>query len=594
MVEQPAARRRPILKAALGGAAAIGAVGGAVRVWPGSDPVEGSRTPTLSLVGGESDGIGELEVPLDGPVLARRSGDGRWETAGLSSTPYSMLALTWDATDVAPELEVRTRADGRWSDWRPVPVLADGPDASSDEDASVAGTDLMWIGPSDGVQVRAGGVRPAGLSLVLLQPWAQPGDDDAEDLGEPVGRTAAGRGSQAGAVPRPRQRGRRKWGAQESWRRGHPHYNHTIKQVHVHHTASSNHYRRGDVPALIRGMYRYHTRYLGWSDIGYNFLVDRFGRIWTGRAGGSGRPVRGAHTLGFNSTSAGVAVIGNFETARPSDDVLDAVAAVAAWKLQPYDRDVMGNVRVYSHGSDRFRAGRKVRLPDHRRPPRHQPDRVSRPAPLPPPPGHPAAHRRADPPLLQGAHRLAARAPRHPRPRQHADRRPGLLQPRRRRPVLRVAARRPADPAGVGTRVRRAAGRRRYPAVGPHHRPEPRPEAPQPQAVVVRADDRPVRRVGRGPRLAVAAARRRPGHLTARRTPRPSGKVVVKVDGRRAVVRLSDGRGVATFGDERPLARGALPGEGEVPGRPHLRRLSREHQGSRPAVAGPWGSSPRV
>ena len=557
MVEQPAARRRPILKAALGGAAAIGAVGGAVRVWPGSDPVAGSRTPTLLLVGGEADGIGELEVPLDEPVLARRSGDGRWETADLSSTPYSMLALTWDPTDAAPELEVRTRADGRWSEWRPVPVLADGPDALSDEHSSVAGTDLMWIGPSDGVQVRAGGVLPAGLSLVLMQPWAQPGDEDAEHLGEPVGRTAAGRGSQAGAVPRPRQRGRRKWGAQESWRRGHPHYNHTIKQVHVHHTASGNHYRRGDVPALIRGMYRYHTRYLGWSDIGYNFLVDRFGRIWTGRAGGSGRPVRGAHTLGFNSTSAGVAVIGNFETARPSDDVLDAVAAVAAWKLQPYDRDVMGNVRVYSHGSDRFRAGRKVRLPTidgHRDtnqtacPGRHLYRHL------------PGIRRRTDalirryskvridsPPSLHGTPALGSTLTVDPGTYSPGDTALSYVWLRDGRPIPRASGReyvvRPAD---VGTRlsVRITA---RKPGLKPVKRRRwSSGRTTGPSYVSVSA------RVLRGRQLRVTI------RVTAPRgvRPDPSGQVVVKVDGRRAVVRLSDGRGVATFGDEHPLALG--------------------------------------
>ena len=264
----------------------------------------------------------------------------------------------------APVLEVRTRAGGRWGDWQPVPPLADRPDASSGEGAAVASTELMWTGPSDGVRVRVGGARPRGLTLVLLQPWAQPGDDASDaEADEPLGRTPAARGSRAGLVPRPDPRGRRKWGAREAWRDGRPHYNYTIKQVHVHHTVNSNRYRRGDVPALIRGMYRYHTRYLGWSDIGYNFLVDRFGRIWTGRAGGASRPVRGAHTLGFNATSVGVAVIGNFELVRPSDAVLDAVAAVAAWKLQPFGRDPMGTVRVWSKGSDRFRSGRRVRLP---------------------------------------------------------------------------------------------------------------------------------------------------------------------------------------------------------------------------------------
>ena len=136
-----------MLKAALGGVAAIGAVGAAVRVWPGADPETGSRT--LTLTGSTSEGIGELEVRLDGPLLARRADDGRWETTALASTSYSMLALTWDAGETSPEAEVRTRSDGGRSDWRSVPVLTDAPDATSDEGSTAAGTDLMWIGPSD-------------------------------------------------------------------------------------------------------------------------------------------------------------------------------------------------------------------------------------------------------------------------------------------------------------------------------------------------------------------------------------------------------------------------------------------------------------
>jgi uncharacterized protein with LGFP repeats len=109
-------------------------------------------------------------------------------------------------------------------------------------------------------------------------------------------------------------------------------------------------------------MYRYHTKNLGWSDIGYNFLVDRFGRSWVGRAGGPAKPVRGAHTLGFNHASTGVAVIGNFESKRPKGDVVTAIVHLAAWKLHMYGRHPRGWTNVWSHGSDRFPAGRKVRL----------------------------------------------------------------------------------------------------------------------------------------------------------------------------------------------------------------------------------------
>ena len=107
----------------------------------------------------------------------------------------------------------------------------------------------------------------------------------------------------------------------------------------------------------------YHTKSLGWSDVGYNFLVDRFGGIWQGRAGGSQLPVRGAHTLGFNSTSTGIAVIGNFEEVQPSAEVLTSLVHLAAWKLDMYDRQPSRKAGVFSQGSDKYAPGQKVRLP---------------------------------------------------------------------------------------------------------------------------------------------------------------------------------------------------------------------------------------
>ena len=101
----------------------------------------------------------------------------------------------------------------------------------------------------------------------------------------------------------------------------------------VHHTVNANDYSRAEVPGILRSIYAYHTRSLGWSDVGYNFLVDRFGRIWEGRYGGVARPVVGAHTLGYNDYSFAMSAIGNFETAQPTDVMLRAYGQLFAWKL---------------------------------------------------------------------------------------------------------------------------------------------------------------------------------------------------------------------------------------------------------------------
>ena len=225
--------------------------------------------------------------------------------------------------------------------------------------ARTDGTQLVWIGRSDGIRIRADGSRPDGLTLVLVHPRHRPTDDRLAP--DPIARANADVPS--GVVPRPAMSGRKVWGADESWRNGGPRYNATIEQVHVHHTANSNDYTEDDVPALLRGIYRYHTHSLGWSDIAYNFLVDRFGRTWVGRAGGAAKPVRGAHTLGFNATSCGVAVIGNYETALPSPETVTAVVDLAAWKLALYGRDPEGKVSVTSEGSDEFAASQVAVLP---------------------------------------------------------------------------------------------------------------------------------------------------------------------------------------------------------------------------------------
>jgi hypothetical protein len=269
-------------------------------------------------------------------------------------TPFSLVGVTWHGAD--PVVRVRVRAAGEWSSWQRVPVLEDGPDPGSEGETGVRGTQPWWVGPSDAVQVRLVGGSPRDAALTLIDPGADP-------VSTPTTVPVAKPGKRPKRAPKPTIRSRERWGADESWRDGGPYVNRTIKQVHLHHTATGNGYAPGEVRGLIRSMYRYHTHTLGWSDIGYNFLVDKYGRIWEGRAGGVGRPIRGAHTLGFNSASTGIAVIGNYDRARPSRTVVRALVQLSAWKLDKYGRHPRTTIKVRSRGSDRYAEGRRVRLP---------------------------------------------------------------------------------------------------------------------------------------------------------------------------------------------------------------------------------------
>ena len=112
----------------------------------------------------------------------------------------------------------------------------------------------------------------------------------------------------------------------------------------MHHTADRNDYTRAQVPAMIRAMYAYHVKSRGWCDLGYNFLVDKFGRAFEGRYGGMQLPVLGAHTGSFNSNSFGVSLIGNFEKAAPTGQMLEATARIIAWKLDANYRSPQATV----------------------------------------------------------------------------------------------------------------------------------------------------------------------------------------------------------------------------------------------------------
>ncbi|MFC9120191.1 peptidoglycan recognition protein [Streptomyces sp. NPDC057067] len=165
------------------------------------------------------------------------------------------------------------------------------------------------------------------------------------------------------AAPRPAIVSRAEWHADESLVKEDAVYTGTVRAVFVHHTGHTNNYDCADAPEMLRAMEEAHVRGEGWDDIGYNFVVDRCGTIYEGRAGGVGRTVRGAHTTGFNAHSVGIAALGTFDPGVTVPKALiEGIAKVGAWKL---DRsiDPRGIVRMVSTNDDSlYRRGEVVYL----------------------------------------------------------------------------------------------------------------------------------------------------------------------------------------------------------------------------------------
>ncbi|MFE6042191.1 peptidoglycan recognition protein [Streptomyces sp. NPDC056452] len=300
-----------------------------------------------------------------------------------------------------------------------------GADAGSAEreSATVRGsTAPLWVGDSDGVEVRVraeaaqdraglSAPLPEGLRVELVDPGDDPQQPSAGTPGTgtatPVTSPQPGALPGAGALtvaaaessavnadlaplgateipalskaeseeqavvaagakpfvgPRPRIVTRKGWGADESLRERSFAYTTTVKAAFIHHSATGNNYTCAQAPSVLRSIYRYHVKSSGWRDFGYNFAVDKCGNIYEGRAGGVTKAVLGAHTLGFNSNSMGIAVLGTYSSKNPPAAAVTAIAKLTAWKLGLFGRNPKAKVTLVSGGSGKYKKGAKAKL----------------------------------------------------------------------------------------------------------------------------------------------------------------------------------------------------------------------------------------
>jgi hypothetical protein len=241
------------------------------------------------------------------------------------SSPVAVVGVTWQqGTGEGVSVQYRSQQQGRWGAWSFAEVDPDGPDRDSAEAKNVrAGSEPEVVIGATAVEVRTLGDHarlPVQPQLMVVDPAA----------GTTTG--PAGLASQV-AASRPVIYTRAQWGADESLRHGNPEYG-AVKGVFVHHTVDGNTYSSSQVPAIIRAIYAYHVAGRGWSDIGYNFLIDRFGRTWEGRYGGMDRAVIGAHTQDHNAYAFGISAIGNYDVAAVPSAVTSAFVRLIGWKAQ--------------------------------------------------------------------------------------------------------------------------------------------------------------------------------------------------------------------------------------------------------------------
>ncbi|WKS27053.1 N-acetylmuramoyl-L-alanine amidase [Corynebacterium propinquum] len=336
---------------------------------------------------------------------------------------FDSFALTWEGDrDVLAFFRAQA-ADGSWGPW-----LETHPLPNPDE-ASKQGTELIYVAPTNKVQVSLAGVdlydghddhhshdehdshdtpdshddhhshddhdghNDQGREISPQVSTPKAGLETSEGIIQPVtdsvdlthtdnavgvaplpiaeelsavfvngqeGATPAGIQQTANlAVGMPSVVTRQAWGANESFRGNCGPTGMDYKAMTLHHTAGVNNYSRESAAAQVRGAYQYHTQSLGWCDIGYHALVDKFGTIYEGRRDGLNAGILGAHAGGYNTGTFGIAMIGNHQIAPVPQPTINSVGQIAGWRAAQSGFDPSGTVSLTSEGSQyaRYPAG---------------------------------------------------------------------------------------------------------------------------------------------------------------------------------------------------------------------------------------------
>ena len=374
-------------------------------------PVLGATATVPALA--QTMGAAGAPVPSILPAATDPQADAALLTDPLEVDRFFVAGFTWTGGADLPDgvrIYLRVRENGSWSPW----YLSEAAESGRD-DRATPGTGEFVTGGADAIQASVvGSSLPAGLKLALV-PSRPQGEEvlDADDLKTteaaptPViedASAAENRGTQvdpaamalpASPVPVTQPAAasvaapatvpvvapaattanglpvavttRAEWGANASYMSWDPEYA-RAGHVVVHHTAGTNSYSAGQSASIVRGIYYYHAVVLDWGDIGYNFLVDKFGTVFEGRSGSVAAPAGkmsvGAHARGVNTGTMGISMMGDYSTVSPSDAQLSSVGKMAGWFLKRAGiSDVTGWAGLHVWTTERYQAGSTISMP---------------------------------------------------------------------------------------------------------------------------------------------------------------------------------------------------------------------------------------
>ena len=361
----------------------------------------------------QTTGAAGAPVPSILPAATDPQADAALLTDPLEVDRFFVAGFTWTGGADLPDgvrIYLRVRENGSWSPW----YLSEAADSGRD-DRATPGTGEFVTGGADAIQASVvGSSLPAGLKLALVPSRPQGeevlGADDltttqaaptpviedasaTENQGTQVDPVAMTLPASPASVTRPAAAsfaapaaapaavpvvapaattanglpGAVTTRANASYMSWDPEYA-RAGHVVVHHTAGTNSYSAGQSASIVRGIYYYHAVVLDWGDIGYNFLVDKFGTVFEGRSGSvaapAGRMSIGAHARGVNTGTMGISMMGDYSTVSPSDAQLSSVGKMAGWFLKRAGiSDVTGWAGLHVWTTERYQAGSTISMP---------------------------------------------------------------------------------------------------------------------------------------------------------------------------------------------------------------------------------------